>query len=81
MSKKDILDRIEINPKVCHGKPVIRNTRIPVALILGFLAAPQSFEEILSEYPGLTREDIIAAIGFGSYLAGFESLTYENLAQ
>ncbi len=81
MSNKEILERIEINPGICHGKPVIRNTRIPVSLILGFLAAAQSFEEILNEYPGLTREDIVAAIGYGSYLAGFETLNYENLAQ
>ena len=80
MTKKDILDRIEINPKICHGKPVIRNTRIPVSLILGFLASAESVEEILNEYPSLTRDDITAAIGFGSYLAGFESLTYETLA-
>ncbi len=80
MNDKDLFERIEINPGICHGKPVIRNTRIPVSLILGFLASSQSIEEIIVEYPTLTKDDITAAIRFGSYLAGFETLTYETKA-
>ncbi len=80
MSEKELFERIEIDPGICHGKPVIRNTRIPVSLILGFLASSQSFDEIIAEYPTLTREDITAAISFGSYLAGFENITYESKA-
>ena len=54
--------RIEKNPKVCHGKPVIRGTRILVLNVLGSLAGGDSIEDILRNYPELTREDIKAAI-------------------
>jgi len=58
----DVLDRIEINPRKLGGKPVIRGTRIPVTLILELLAAGMSFEDIKREYPGLTDDDIRAAL-------------------
>jgi uncharacterized protein (DUF433 family) len=57
-------DRIEINPRVCGGRPVIRGTRIPVEVILGQLAEGQSWDSILVGYPELTREDIQAALRF-----------------
>jgi uncharacterized protein (DUF433 family) len=43
-------DRIVIDPKVCHGKPVVRGTRVPVSLIVGSLAGGMSFEEVQREY-------------------------------
>jgi uncharacterized protein (DUF433 family) len=52
-------DRIVIDPKVCHGKPVIRGTRTPVALVVGSLAGGMSFEEVQREYD-LAIEDIRA---------------------
>jgi uncharacterized protein (DUF433 family) len=58
-------DRIVIDPKICHGKPVIRGTRTPVAIVVGSLAAGMSFEEVLREYD-LTMEDIRAALKFAS---------------
>ncbi|GJQ57765.1 MAG: DUF433 domain-containing protein [Candidatus Scalindua sp. AMX11] len=69
--------RIEINPKVCHGKPVIKGTRVLVSNILGALGAGDSVEEILEDYPNIKREDIKAALTFGSQLAQFEELPYE----
>lgn len=57
-------NRIEVNPNVCHGKPVIRGTRIMVRNILGSLAAGESFEEISMSYPELTTDDIKAAISY-----------------
>ena len=54
-------DRIVIDMEVCHGKPVIRGTRMPVALVVGSLAGGMSFEEIEREY-NLTRDDIRAAL-------------------
>lgn len=57
-----ILDRIEINPQVMLGKPVIKGTRITVEVVLKKLAQNISFEEILSDYPRLRREDIQAAL-------------------
>ena len=60
-------DRIVIDPKVCHGKPVVRGTRMPVALIVGSLAGGMSFEDVQREY-GLTPEDIRASLKFAGEL-------------
>ncbi len=62
-------ERIVVDPKVLAGKPVIRGTRIAVEFILELLAAGQSENEILANYPGLTREDILACLAYASYLA------------
>jgi len=56
------LSRIELDPRVCNGKPVIKGTRIPVSLVLEHLAAHESWEAILSAYPELKKEDIQEAI-------------------
>lgn len=60
-------DRIVIDPRICHGKPVIRGTRMPVSLVVGSLAGGMSFEEVEREY-GLTRDDIRAALKFAGEL-------------
>lgn len=57
-------DRISINPDVLVGKPVIKGTRIPVSLILNLLAHGYDFEQIIEDYPILTREDIVAALTY-----------------
>ena len=57
-----LADRIEINPKIMLGKPVIKGTRIPVEAILRKLAHKISVEEILRDYPRLEEDDIKAAI-------------------
>jgi uncharacterized protein (DUF433 family) len=57
-------DRIEINPDVLVGKPVIKGTRISVEFILELLSQGWSYEEILKNYPQLTQEDILAAIEY-----------------
>lgn len=56
-------DRIVIDPKICHGKPVIRATRTPVAIVVGSLAGGMTFEEIQADYD-LTPDDIRAALAF-----------------
>ena len=56
--------RIEIDPAVCSGKPVIRGTRILVTSILSQLAAGESFDAIRQGFPGLANDDIKAAIEF-----------------
>ena len=61
-----ITDRIEINPKVMMGKPVIRGTRIPVELILRKLSEGAKERELLQAYPRLTKEDIQAAIRYAA---------------
>jgi len=62
-------ERIVIDPELLAGKPVIRGTRIAVELILELLAAGQSKSEIMANYSGLTREDILACLSYASYLA------------
>ena len=57
------MDRIVIDERIMHGKPVIRGTRVPVEVILGSLAGGMTYEEVEKEY-GVTREDILAAIEY-----------------
>jgi uncharacterized protein (DUF433 family) len=61
--------RITIDPKVRFGKPCIRGTRVAVADVLHLLAGGYTLEEIPEQYPGLTRQDILAAIGFATELS------------
>ncbi len=62
-------ERIVVDPKILAGKPVIRGTRLAVEFILELLAAGQSETDILANYPGLTRDDILACLAYASYLA------------
>ena len=62
-------ERIIVDPEILAGKPVIRGTRLAVEFILELLAAGQSESEILTNYPGLTRDDILACLSYASYLA------------
>ncbi len=61
-----VTDRINIDPKVMLGKPVIRGTRITVELLLRKLAEGATEADLLDAYPRLTREDIHAAIGYAA---------------
>jgi uncharacterized protein (DUF433 family) len=69
-----IIDRIEINPKVMMGKPVIRGTRITVELILRKLSEGASEKELLEAYTKLKREDIQAAIRYAA-----DTLAHEEM--
>ena len=64
MEANPIIDRIEIDPRVCNGKPVVRGTRIPVTVLLEQLAGGDSWESILAGYPELTRRDLEAVIQY-----------------
>lgn len=66
---RDWRSRISINSQVCFGKPCIKGTRIWVSLILDYLADGMSIEEIVEEYPQLTREDVQACIAYGAEMA------------
>ena len=67
-------ERIEINPAVMLGKPVIRGTRITVELILRKLAEGETESELIEDYPHLTPEDIRAAIGYGAASVSHEEI-------
>ena len=58
------MDRIELNPRVCNGKPVIKGTRIPVSVILEQIAEGESWDAVLAGYPELKKEDIRAALHY-----------------
>lgn len=74
MTQRNLLKRIEINPKIMLGKPVIKGTRIPVELILNKLSQKIKPEEILEDYPRLEMEDIHAAIAYAA-----ESISTEEV--
>lgn len=61
-------DRIAIQPDICNGRPVVRGTRIAVQTVLEFLGAGDSIEDVLEEYPDLTREDVQACLNYASRL-------------
>jgi uncharacterized protein (DUF433 family) len=62
--------RISIDPDVCNGRPVVHGTRIAVQTVLEFLAAGDSVEEVLEEYPSLARADVQACLDYASRVMG-----------
>jgi uncharacterized protein (DUF433 family) len=64
-----LLERISADPNICFGKPCIRGHRIWVSLLLDLLADGMTVEEILAEYPQLTKDDIRAAIAYGAEMS------------
>lgn len=58
------LERITIDPAICHGKPCIRSMRWPIVVILGLLEGGMTIEEILEDHPELEKEDIFAALQY-----------------
>lgn len=69
-----LLKRIEMNPKVMVGKPVIKGTRIPVELIVRMVAQGIAEKEILAEYPRLRVEDIRAALAYAAWCLEHEDI-------
>lgn len=69
-----LIERITINPKVCHGKPTIRNMRYPVEMILDLLSSGMTNEEILNDYPALEIDDLRACLAYASKLARIKSI-------
>lgn len=69
-----MLERITIDPAVCHGKPTIRGSRILVTTILELLASGMTWEEIRADYEGLESEDIQACLNYAVRLAQFRTL-------
>jgi len=74
MTKERLLERIIVDKAIMTGKPVIRGTRITVDLILKLLAQDQSIESILEDYPHLRRDDILAALMYGSSVVAHEDI-------
>jgi uncharacterized protein (DUF433 family) len=69
MTRQELLERVSVDPVVVGGKPCIRGTRIPIAVILDGMAEGLSPEQIIDHYPHLTLDDIHAALAYAAALA------------
>lgn len=69
----DITARIEINPAVCSGRPVVQGTRIGVETVLSYLSAGDSVEDVMTAHPVLTREDVLACLDYARRLSAARS--------
>ena len=76
----DLLERITLDPEVCHGKPVIRGLRYPVESMLEYLAAGESIDELLREFPDLEREDLLACLQFATNALKLKTLQIRTAA-
>lgn len=74
MDEKELLKRITVNPEIFGGKPIIRGMRISVELVVSLLAQGDTVEEILADYPDLTREDIQACLAYAHAVIANDSL-------
>ena len=75
MNKDTIHERIISDPEICHGSPCISGTRIPVSLVVSLIAEGVTSDEIITDYPSLTNEDIKAAIKYAANLCELQSHT------
>jgi uncharacterized protein (DUF433 family) len=73
------MERIVVDPDICNGRPTVRGTRITVHTVLEFLGAGDTAEDLLAEYPGLTREDVQARLQYASKLMD-NRFTLEHVA-
>ena len=67
-------EHIVSDPQILRGKPCIKGTRIPAALVLGYLASGRGSEVILREFPDLTKEDVSACLDYARDLAEFNAV-------
>lgn len=74
------LDLISIDPTICHGQACVKGTRLPVHQILGMLANGDSYDDLLKEYPSLSREAILACLEYAASLAEEEVTPLEQMA-
>lgn len=79
MNDNGILDRIIVDPKILAGKPVIRGTRLSVQFILGMLGSGATAADIITEYPGLTLDDVRACLMFAQ--RSLEDITFVPLVK
>ena len=74
MTTEALLERITIDPEICHGKPCIRHMRYPVEVILELLSSGMTIDEILADYDDLEYEDILAVLAFAARLSQVKRL-------
>jgi len=71
-------ERISIDAKICHGQACIKGTRIPVHQIVRMLANGDQIDDLLKEYPSLSREDILACLNYAAALAEEQIIPIEH---
>jgi uncharacterized protein (DUF433 family) len=71
---ENLLERITLNPKICHGKPTIRNMRYPVENMLELLASGMNMENLLAHYPDLEKEDFMTCLQYAARLTQVKSI-------
>jgi len=69
-----LLNRITVDPSICHGKPTVRNMRYPVDMILDLLSSGMTVSEIIEDYPAIEEEDILACLAFASQLTRVKTI-------
>jgi uncharacterized protein (DUF433 family) len=69
------INRITVNPEICHGKPCIRGMRWPVEVLLDMLLSEMSIEEILEDHPELDKEDVLASLEYAKMLVSGRTIT------
>jgi len=74
----NILDRITIDPAICHGKACIRHMRWPVEVIIDLIASGMSFDEIITDHPELEKDDILASLAYAKITLSGKSLLEVN---
>ena len=73
------MERIIIDEKIRHGKPIIKGTRVPIDIVLGSLAGGMSYEEVCKEY-GIIKKDILAAIKYAASIVSHEEVKKLEIA-
>lgn len=69
VAMSELLERITIDPRICHGKPVVRGLRYPVEMLLELMSAGTAIDEILADYQDLERDDLLAALSYATRLS------------
>jgi len=75
MKNEELMQRITVNPDICHGKPTVRGLRYPVVNVLELLASDMTQEEILVDYSDLEKEDLQACLLFAARIVDVKSIT------
>jgi len=77
---QNLLNRITIDPEICHGKPTIRGLRYPIEIILQLMSSGMTIDEILEDYEDLEKEDIMAVLMYASKLSEVKSISKLDVA-
>ena len=76
MSTGELLRRITVDPEICHGKPCVRGLRYPVSMLLELLSSGMTIEDALADYEDLERNDLLAALAYGSRLTDAKQVSF-----